>query len=125
MKDPQRKYPASLFWMGVAIGILRSFLWLVISTVLLLLGNKTPWCSIAGLALLALVVAVAIVQQLMYRHAVLHSDSPEFADWQDAMLSPDWRENITERVERAMNEDNSLSDDGDDNDEECDEQGEN
>ena len=104
MKDPQRKYPASLFWMGVAIGILRSFLWL---------------------ALLALVVAVAIVKQLMYRHAVLHSDSPEFADWQDAMLSPDWRENITERVERAMNEDNSLSDDGDDNDEECDEQGEN
>ena len=67
MKKQRPKYPASLFWSGVALNIVRSFLWLVVSTILLILGNKTPWCGIAGLALLVLVVAIAIVKQLSYR----------------------------------------------------------
>ena len=105
MKDPKPQYPASLFWTGVALNILRSFLWLVVSTVLLIIGRTPPWCAAAGLALLVLVVAVAIIKQLSYRHTVLHSDTPEFDDWQAAMLSPDWEENVKAMVERAMNDD--------------------
>ena len=105
MKDQRPQYPASLFWTGVALSILRSFLWLIISTVLLLVGRTTPWCGAAGLALLILVVAVALIKQLSYRHTVLHSDTPEFDDWQAAMLSPDWEENVKAMVERAMNDD--------------------
>lgn len=104
MKDQRPQYPASLFWTGVALSILRSFLWLIISTVLLLVGRTTPWCAAAGLAILALVVAVAIVKQLSYRHTVLHSKDSEFADWQAAMLSPDWEENVKDMVQRAMND---------------------
>jgi hypothetical protein len=104
MKDPKPQYPASLFWTGVALNILRSFLWLVVSTVLLIIGRTTPWCAVAGLALLVLVVAVAMIKQLSYRHTVLHSDTPEFDDWQAAMLSPDWEENVKAMVERAMND---------------------
>ena len=104
MKDPKPQYPASLFWTGVALNILRSFLWLVVSTVLLIIGRTTPWCAVAGLAILALVVAVALIKQLAYRHTVLHSDTPEFDDWQAAMLSPDWEENVKAMVERAMND---------------------
>ena len=104
MKDPKPQYPASLFWTGVALSILRSFLWLIISTVLLFLGRTTPWCGAAGLVILALVVAVAIVKQLSYRHTVHHSKDSEFADWQAAMLSPDWEENVKDMVQRAMND---------------------
>ena len=104
MKDQRPQYPASLFWTGVALSILRSFLWLIISTVLLLVGRTTPWCAAAGLAILVLVVAVAIVKQLSYRHTVLHSKDSEFADWQAAMLSPDWEENVKDMVQRAMND---------------------
>ena len=104
MKDQRPRYPASLFWTGVALSILRSFLWLIISTVLLLVGRTTPWCGAAGLAILALVVTVAIVKQLSYRHTVLHSKDSEFADWQAAMLSPDWEENVKDMVQRAMND---------------------
>lgn len=104
MKDQRPQYPASLFWTGVALSILRSFLWLIVSTVLLLVGRTTPWCGAAGLAILALVVAVAIVKQLSYRHTVLHSKDSEFADWQAAMLSPDWEENVKDMVQRAMND---------------------
>jgi hypothetical protein len=104
MKEPKSKYPASLFWTGVALNILQSFLWLAIATVLMLLGGKTPWLGWAGLSLLAAVLIIAVGKQLVYRHTVLHSDSPEFADWQEAMLSPDWNENVKDMVERAMND---------------------
>ena len=117
MKDPKPQYPASLFWTGVALNILRSFLWLVVSTVLLIIGRTTPWCAVAGLALLFLVVAVAIVKQLSYRHTVLHSDTPEFDDWQAAMLSPDWEENVKAMVERAMNDDIEAELEGSEEDE--------
>ena len=117
MKDQRPQYPASLFWTGVALSILRSFLWLIISTVLLLVGRTTPWCAAAGLAILALVVAVALIKQLSYRHTVLHSKDSEFADWQAAMLSPDWEENVKDMVQRAMNDteaDLYMEEDGED-----------
>ena len=103
MKDQRPQYPASLFWSGVALSILRSFLWLVVSTVLLIIGRTTPWCAVAGLALLVLVVAVAIIRQLIYRHTLLHA-SPDMEDWQAATLSPEWKDNVLAMVQRAMND---------------------
>lgn len=103
MKDQRPQYPASLFWTGVALSILRSFLWLVVSTVLLIIGWTTPWCAVAGLALLVLVVAVAIIRQLIYRHTLLHA-SPDMEDWQAATLSPEWKNNVLAMVQRAMND---------------------
>ncbi|MBP3665697.1 MAG: hypothetical protein J6K29_01465 [Clostridia bacterium] len=117
MKDQRPQYPASLFWTGVAVSILRSLLWLVLASVLMLLGGKTPWLGWAGLALLILVVAVALIKQLSYRHTVLHSKDSEFADWQAAMLSPDWEENVKDMVQRAMNDteaDLYMEEDGED-----------
>ena len=103
MKDQKPQYPASLFWTGVALSILRSILWLVIATILMLLGAKTPWLGWAGLALLVLVVAVAIIRQLIYRHTLLHA-SPDMEDWQAATLSPEWKDNVLAMVQRAMND---------------------
>ena len=111
MKRSPKKYPPSLFWSGVALSILRSFLWLVISTVLLIMGRNIPWCGAAGLAILTIVVGVAIVRQLIYRHTLLHGMDEE---WQDATLSPEWRENVIAMVERAMNDDIQLPEDYED-----------
>ena len=113
MKDPKPQYPASLFWTGVALSILRSFLWLVVSTVLLIIGRTTPWCAAAGLALLVLVVAVAIIRQLIYRQTLLHA-SPDMEDWQAATLSPEWKDNVLAMVERAMNDEIELPEDYED-----------
>ena len=114
MKDPKPQYPASLFWSGVALSILRSFLWLVISTILLLVGRTTPWCGAAGLALLVIVVGVAIVKQLIYRHTALHSVED---DWQSITLSPEWKDNVIAMVERAMNDEIELPEDYEDGEE--------
>ena len=108
MKNSPQKYPPSLFWSGVAVSILRSFLWLVISTILLLIGRTTPWCGMAGLAVFFAVIAVAIGKQLIYRHATLHAEEE---DWKAAMLSPEWKANVQAMVERAMNDDPDLPDD--------------
>ena len=108
MKNSPQKYPPSLFWSGVAVSILRSFLWLVISTILLLIGRTTPWCGMAGLAVFFAVIAVAIGKQLIYRHATLHAEEE---DWKAAMLSPEWKANVQTMVERAMNDDPDLPDD--------------
>lgn len=116
MKEHRPHYPPSLFWMGVALNILRSILWLVIATVLMLLGRRTPGLGWAGIALLAIVPAVAIIRQLIYRRAILRSDTPELADWQAAMLSPDWEENVREMVDRALHDDMGeppMEEDGD------------
>ena len=114
MKYPQKKYPPSLFWSGVALSILRSFLWLVISTVLLLIGRTTPWCGAAGLSILTIVVGVAIVKQLIYRRTALRSVDD---DWQSITLTPEWRENVIAMVERAMNDDIQLPEDYEDEEE--------
>ena len=112
-KTPKPQYPASLFWSGVAVSILRSFLWLAVSTVLLLLGSTTPWCGWAGLALFFAVIAVAVGKQLVYRHTLLHMREPDMDDWRAATLSPDWAENVKAMVERAMNDDIELPEDFD------------
>ena len=119
MKYPQKKYPPSLFWSGVALSILRSFLWLVISTVLLLIGRTTPWCGAAGLSILTIVVGVAIVKQLIYRRTALRSVDD---DWQSITLTPEWRENVIAMVERAMNDDIQLPEDYEDEEEDKDEE---
>ena len=118
MKDPKPQYPASLFWTGVALSILRSFLWLVVSTVLLIIGRTTPWCAAAGLTLLVLVVAVAIIRQLIYRHTLLHA-SPDMEDWQAATLSPEWKDNVLAMVQRAMNDTEADAYMEDEDGEEC------
>ena len=104
MKDQKPRYPASLFWSGVAVNILRSILWLVIATVLMLLGSQVLWLGWAGLALVILVIAVALIKQLIYRHILLHPRTPELDDWQAATLSPEWRQNVMTMVQRALND---------------------
>ena len=82
----------------------------------MLLGAKTPWLGWAGLALLVLVVAVAIIKQLIYRHTLLHA-SPDMEDWQAATLSPEWKDNVIAMVERAMNDEIELPEDYEDGEE--------
>ena len=117
MKNSPKKYPPSLFWSGVALSILRSFLWLAVSTILLFFGWTTPWCAVAGLSLLVLVLAVAIVKQMVYRHTLLHMSDPDGDDWRDATLSPEWKDNVIAMVERAMNDEIELPEDYEDGEE--------
>lgn len=114
MKSHKRQYPASLFWMGVAAGILRSFFLLLLSTALLIAGTWHPLCAALGLTVLVGVMAVVVAKQLILRHVTLHSEDESFSEWQNAILSPDWQENVTDMTEEAIRRDRGESDGGDD-----------
>ena len=104
MKDKQPKYPMSLFWMGFFLNFIKNILLLLPGVILLIVGIWVKWCLVAGLCLLALDLILALAEQLRLRHAALNSDDPNFKEWQEAMLSPDWKDNVIELVEDEAEE---------------------
>ena len=103
MGEPKdKKYPISLFVMGVVMNLLKNIVLLLLALVFLVIGIGVKWCLELGLGLLALNVIIAVWQQLQIRKATLSSDDPEFQQWQDAMLSPDWMENIQKMTQQKI-----------------------
>jgi hypothetical protein len=97
-----KKYPISLFLMGVVMNLLKNFILLLLALVFLVIGIGVQWCLELGLGLLALNVVIAFVQQLQIRNTTLSSDNLDFQQWQEAMLSPEWMKNIKEMTEHKI-----------------------
>ena len=97
-----KKYPITLFLMGVVMNLLKNFILLLLALVFLVIGIGVQWCLELGLGLLALNVVIAFVQQLQIRNTTLSSDNLDFQQWQEAMLSPEWMKNIKEMTEHKI-----------------------
>ena len=113
-RNEKPKYPAGLFWMGVLLNMVKHFFLLLPAILLLILGIFFEKCLLIGLALLILVIAISLIEQLQIRNAALNSDDPNFKEWQDAILSPDWRENVTDLLETKMDQDEAEVSDEED-----------
>ena len=100
----QRKYPASLFFTGLAMNIVVRFFFLfLLALVLIIIGFWVKWCAYAGLAVLLLDVVISLILQLTIRKtAISESDDPEFNTFQDAVSSDDWQKNIMDFVESKI-----------------------
>ena len=97
MKDNQdNKYPVSLFVIGVLMNLTKNFFLFFPSIVLLIVGIWVRWCFFVGIALLLLDVIISLIEQIQIRSATINSDNPNFKEWQDAILSSDWKNNVTE-----------------------------
>ncbi len=94
-----RKYPASLFIMGVATNVLFRYGWLFIPAIILLIvGIFVKTCLYMGLAILLLDIMISLIEQIKLRKTFLaESDNPDFQAFQDA-LSKDgsWQDNLGE-----------------------------
>lgn len=101
-----RKYPASLFIIGLITDIPFRYLWLFVpSVILLIIGIFVKPCLYIGVALMLLDVVLSFVDQIRIRRTFLRdSDNPDFQAFQDA-LSKDgnWRNNLDELVNRKFN----------------------
>lgn len=115
-KNGKPKYPAGLFWMGVLLNITKRLFLLLPAILLLILGIFFEKCLLFGLALLLLVIAIALIEQIQIRNATLNSDDPNFQEWQDAILSPKWRENITDLLETKIETSDEVDPDDEDPD---------
>lgn len=101
-----KKYPISLFVMGVVMDLLKNFMLLLLALIFLVIGIGVQWCLELGLGLLVLNVVISFVQQIQIRNTTLSSEDPDFGQWQEAMLSPDWMQNIKEMTESKIREHN-------------------
>lgn len=97
-----KKYPISLFVMGVVMNLFKNLVLLLLALIFLVIGIGVQWCLELGLGLLLLNVVIAFVQQLQIRNTTLSSDDPDFQQWQEAMVSADWIKNIKEMTEQKI-----------------------
>lgn len=104
-RDSDKKYPASLFWMGFLMNFILKYIFLLLpALVLMIVGIWVKVCLVVGLVLLALDLLLSLVEQLCLRSAALRSQDTGFKDFQDVILSKDWDDNIRKIVEEKVRE---------------------
>ena len=107
MKDNQdNKYPVSLFVLGVLMNLTKNFFLFLPSIILLIVGIWVKWCFFFCVALLLLDVIISLIEQIQIRNATINSDDPNFKEWQDAILSSDWKNNIMDLTESQIDDTN-------------------
>ena len=104
MKD--KKYPVSLFVIGVLMNLTKNFFLFFPSIVLLIVGILVRWCFFVGIALLLLDVIISLIEQIQIRSATINSHNPNFKEWQDAILSSDWKNNVMDLTESRIDDTN-------------------
>ena len=105
-----RKYPVSLFIIGLITNFLFHFFWLFIPAVILLIvGIWVKLCGYIALTLLVIDLILSVVEQIRIRNTFLNdSDNPQFKEFQDIFFKGgDWRENMKEVVEQKIREENN------------------
>ncbi|MBP3391354.1 MAG: hypothetical protein J6L76_01030 [Clostridia bacterium] len=107
MKNNQdNKYPVSLFVIGVLMNLTKNFFLFLPSIILLIVGVWVKWCLFVGVALLLLDMIISLIEQIIIRNATINSDNPNFKEWQDAILSSDWKNNIMDLTESKIDDTN-------------------
>jgi len=107
MKDNQdNKYPVSLFVIGVLMNLTKNFFLFLPSIILLIVGIWVKWCLFVGVALLLLDVIISLIEQIQIRNTTINSNNPNFKEWQDAILSSDWKNNIMDLTESKIDDTN-------------------
>lgn len=105
MKNNQeKKYPTSLFVIGFFMNLTKNLILFFPGVILLIIGIWVKWCLILGIALLLIDVIVSLIEQIQIRNATVNSDNPDFKEWQDAILSSDWKDNIKDLTESKIND---------------------
>ncbi len=107
MKENQdNKYPVSLFLIGVLMNLTKNFFLFFSSIILLIVGIWVKWCFFVGVALLLIDVIISLIEQIQIRSATINSDNPNFKEWQDAILSSDWKNNVMDLIESKIDDTN-------------------
>lgn len=107
MKDNQdNKYPVSLFVIGFLMNLTKNFFLFFPGIILLIVGIWVKWCFFVGIALLLFDIIISLIEQIQIRNATMNSDNPDFKEWQDAILSSDWKNNVMDLTESKIDDTN-------------------
>ena len=101
-----RKYPLGFFVTGVLItAFFRLAILMITGLILVALGVFWKPLLFVGALIVAFDLLVAFSSQLRLRRITLSdSDDPEFKEFQNAILSRNWRENIKNLAQKISEE---------------------
>lgn len=122
MNDKEPRYPWSLFFAGLIINIITHIYLFVPGAAFLAVGLfiGKDFLKAIGLALVLAVFLVCLIDQIRIRNGVINSDNPNFEEWRNAMMSPHWRKNITNLLDKKMQDENNITELEDEDDEDDD-----
>ena len=122
MNDKEPRYPWSLFFAGLVINIITHIYLFVPGAAFLGVGLfiGKDFLKAIGLALVLAVFLVCLIDQIRIRNGVINSDNPNFEEWRNAMMSPHWRKNITDMLDKKMHDENNITELEDEDDEDDD-----
>lgn len=99
-----KKYNFKLFLVGFFMNLFRKLPLFLIAAVLAIIGFRHPACRYFAIGVVVLAFVWSLVQQLLIKYAVEHSDNPDFEPFANAMTSDHWREEIEKILEEKMQE---------------------
>ena len=88
------------------MNLTKNFFLFLPSIILLIVGIWVKWCLFVGVALLLLDVIISLIEQIQIRNTTINSNNPNFKEWQDAILSSDWKNNIMDLTESKIDDTN-------------------
>lgn len=99
----KNKYPVDLFIIGFISNMIGRFFFLFFpAVILIMISSCVKVCLIIGLVLLGLDILLSFTQQLNIRNTTLNNNDPSFAEFQTAILSKNWKNNIKNIVENKI-----------------------
>ena len=98
------KYSPKLFLAGFLMNFLRKLPLLLIAAVLAIIGIKNQTCGYIALVIFTSALVWSLIQQIMVKYTVEHSDDPDFEPFANAMMSDNWQEEIKGIVEEKIRE---------------------
>lgn len=88
------------------MNLTKNFFLFFPSIILLVVGIWVKGCFFVGIALLLLDVIISLIEQIQIRSATISSDNPNFKEWQGAILSSNWKNNVMDLTDSKINDTN-------------------
>lgn len=108
------KKKISVFTVGFLLNLLTRFIFLIIAGVILLIvGIWVRFCLYLGTAFLLIAALLALLEEItIIRTLCRKSDNPDFAEFQDAVLSEDSDKGIMKYLEDQIKNAKEMNDEG-------------
>jgi len=100
----QKKYPTSLFIMGFILNLIHHFYLLLPGVVFLIIGIWNKVFLMMGVSLLFVDICISLIEQFIFKRALMTSDNPQVKAFQDATCTKAWSKNVINLVENKVNE---------------------
>lgn len=96
------EYPTDLFWLGFLMNMTKNFYLFFPALILIFIGMWNTPCLVIGWAFMIADVVLSYIEQRQIQKGIENSNNPYFEEWKNAMLSPDWKDNVRDLLDSKI-----------------------